>query len=219
MPPRSPAALAATVSLIAFSSAPAQTSNAEKIDYATLARIREEGLQRSQAMDHVSWLADVYGPRLTGGSGIRQAADWTKRKLGEWGLVNVHEESWAFGKGWELVRFHAHMTAPQVMPIIGMPKSWTSSTNGTVQAEVVLAPIATAADFDEYRGKLQGKIVLTQPSRAVRMLDGRIVLRMTDEDIAEAKSTPVPSHRGNDSDLSAGGSDLSWQTQRVDGGT
>ena len=252
MSPRSASTVAIVASVVAFSSVPAQTSNTEKIDYATLARIREEGLQRSQAMDHVSWLADVYGPRLTGGPGIRQAADWTKRKLGEWGLVNVHEEPWAFGKGWELVRFHAHMIAPQVMPIIGMPKSWTSSTNGTVQADVVLAPVATAADFDKYRGKLQGKIVLTQPARAVRMLDGRIVLRMSDEDIAEAKSTPVPSQRagggpgggqggqqfaqrvaqfyqsegvialidrGSDSDLSAGGSDLTWQTQRVDGGT
>ena len=253
MSPRSISTVAVVASVIALSRAPAQTTKAENIDYATLARIREEGLQRSQAMDHVSWLADVYGPRLTGGSGIRQAADWTKRKLGEWGLVNVHEEPWAFGKGWELVRFHAHMIAPQVMPIIGMPKSWTSSTNGTVQADVVLASITTAADFDKYRGKLQGKIVLTQPARAVRMLDGRIVLRMTDEDIAEANSTPVPSQRGggggpgggqggqqfaqrvaqfyqsegaialidrgSDSDLSAGGSDLSWQTQRVDGGT
>jgi hypothetical protein len=232
----------------------AQTASSEKLDYATLQRIKEEGLQRSQAMDHISWIADVYGPRLTGGPGIRQAADWTKRKFGEWNLANIHEESWAFGKGWELVRFYAHMTEPQIMPIIGLPKSWTPSTNGTVQADVVLAPISTAADFDKYKGKLQGKIVLTQPARAVRMLDGRIVLRMEDEEIAEAKTTPVPParagggggpggfqqgqnfaqrvaqfyqaegaialiDRGADGDLSAGGSDLSWQAQRVDGGT
>jgi hypothetical protein len=230
----------------------AQTAPSEKLDYATLQRIKEEGLQRSQAMDHISWIADVYGPRLTGGPGIRQAADWTKRKFGEWGFANIHEEPWAFGKGWQLVRFYAHMTEPQIMPIIGLPKSWTPSTNGTVEAEVVLAPITTTADFDKYKGKLQGKIVLTQPARAVRMLDGRIVLRMEDEDIAEAKTTPVPParasggpggfqqgqnlaqraaqfyqsegaialiDRGQDGDLSAGGSDLSWQAQRVDGGT
>ena len=171
-------------------------------------RIKEEGLQRSQAMDHVSWLADVYGPRLTGGPGIRQAAEWTKKKFGEWGLTNIHEESWAFGKGWQLVRFHAHMIEPQVMPIIGMPKSWTSSTNGTVQADVVLAAIATAADFDKYKGKLQGKIVLTQPSRAVRMLDGRVVLRMTDDDIAEANTTPVPPQRAG------GGGGGRWSDSR-----
>lgn len=29
-------------------------------------------------MDHVSWLSDVYGPRLTGSPGIQQASEWTK---------------------------------------------------------------------------------------------------------------------------------------------
>ena len=234
-------------------SSQASSPAVEKIDYATLARIKEEGLQRSQVMDHISWIADVYGPRLTGGPGIRQAADWTKKKFGEWGLAGIHEEPWAFGKGWQLVRFHAHMIEPQVMPIIGLPKSWTPSTNGTVQADVILAPISSPADFDKYKGKLQGKIVLTQPARAVRMLDGRVVMRMNEDDIAEAKTTPVPAQsgagrgspgfaqgqqfaqrvaqfyqsegavavidRGADSDLTAGGSDLSWQAQRVDGGT
>ena len=45
------------------------------------------------------------------------------------------------------------------------------------------APISSEADFDKYRGKLQGKIVLAQPAREVKMLEGRVVLRMTDEDI------------------------------------
>ena len=246
---------ATTITLSGSAAAQSVSSGSEKIDYATLARIKEEGLQRSQVMDQISWIADVYGPRLTGGPGIRQAADWTKKKFGEWGLAGIHEEPWAFGKGWQLVRFHAHMIEPQIMPIIGLPKSWTPSTNGTVQADVVLAPIDTAADFDKYKGKLQGKIVLTQPARAVRMLDGRVVLRMNEDDIAEAMTTPVPAgsraggggpggqggqgqqlaqriaqfyqsegaiaviERGSDSDQSAGGSDLAWQAQRVDGGT
>ena len=42
----------------------------EKLDFATLGSIRDEGLNRSQVMDHVSWLSDVYGPRLTGSPGI-----------------------------------------------------------------------------------------------------------------------------------------------------
>ena len=35
-------------------------------------------------------------------------------------------------------------------------------------AEVVRVQIDTEADFEKYRGKLAGKIVLTQPARAVR---------------------------------------------------
>src|SRR6185503_3417540 len=91
----------------------------EHLDYPAIARIRDEGLNRSQVMDHISWLSDVYGPRLTGSPAILQASDWALKKFSEWGLVNAHRETWAFGKGWTLVRFSAHMIEPQVQPLIG----------------------------------------------------------------------------------------------------
>jgi carboxypeptidase Q len=226
----------------------------ERVDRAMLERIRVEGTERSQAMEAMGWISDVYGPRLTGGPEIREAGEWVKKRLTAWGMSNVREEPWPFGKGWSLVHFSAGMTEPRVMPIIGMPKAWTAGTPGPVTAEVVYAPIATEADFERYRGKLRGKIVLTQPVREVKMLEGRVVLRMTDEDIREAESTPAPRapnagaragagptdaralqqripqfymdegavaliDRGSDSFMSAGGSDMSWQTQRTDGGT
>ncbi|HEX2491512.1 MAG TPA: M28 family peptidase, partial [Blastocatellia bacterium] len=227
----------------------AQDGAKEKLDYAMIARIKEEGLNRSQVMDHISWLSDVYGPRLTGSPTIKQASDWAQRRFKEWGLVNVHEEGFPFGKGWSLERFSANMIEPQVSPLIGYPKSWTPGTPGVVAAEVVYAPISSEADFDKYRGKLQGKIVLAQPARDVKMLEGRVVLRMTDEDIKEAQTTPIPVRaegaefrrraqtqskinafllaegvavvfdRGADNVMSAGGSDMTWRTQRTDGGT
>src|SRR3954464_458243 len=225
-------------------------AQSEKLDYAMLGRIRDEGLNRSQVMDHVSWLSDVYGPRLTGSPGIQQASEWTMKKFREWGLTNVHQERWAFGKGWSLVRFTAHLIEPQIQPLIGFPQEWSSGTKGPVTADVVRVQIASDADFAKYRGKLTGKIVLTQPARKVRMLEGPIILKMTDKDLAEAEPTPVPAagpgggrggaaaafrqrvsdfyasegvvavfERGSESDMAAGGSDLSWEQQHPDGGT
>lgn len=248
----------AVVFLLTFSlllpAAFAQGKQDEQLDYAMIAKIREEGLNRSQVMDHISWLSDVYGPRLTGSPAIKQASQWTQKKFAEWGLANIHEEEFAFGKGWSLVRFSAHMIEPQVSPLIGYPKSWTPGTPGLISADVVLATIRSEADFEKFRGKLKGKIVLAQPARPVRMLEGRIVLKMTEDDVKEVGTTPVPAarrggapadgdfraqagfqnklrdfllaegvaavfDRGSDGDLSAGGSEMSWQTQRVDGGT
>jgi len=227
-------------------------STAEPLDYAMLGKIREEGLQRSQVMEHIVWLSDVYGPRLTGSPAIKQASTWAQKKFKEWGLANIHEEEWPFGQSWSLVRFDAHMTEPQVAPLIGYPKSWTPGTAGRVTGDAVLVNIRDEADIEKYRGKLKGKIVLTQPVRAVRMLEDRLVLRMNENDIKEALTTPIPAargarggsdfarlrqlqtkvqkflleegvaaifERGSDGDTSAGGSDLSWQTQRTDGGT
>ena len=240
-------------------------AQAEKLDFAALARIRDEGLTRSQVMDHISWLADVYGPRLTGSPQIQQASDWAMKKFRDWGLANVHQEKWAFGKGWSLVRFSAHMIEPQVQPLIGAPHEWSAPTKGTVTADVIRAEINSEADFPKFQGKLAGKILLTQPARQVRMIEGPIILKMTNEWTNEAAMTPIPAagrgrggapgagagggrggpggaqgaaafrqklseflaaegvvatlDRGADSDLSAGGSDLSWQQQRPDGGT
>ncbi|MBW8712586.1 MAG: M20/M25/M40 family metallo-hydrolase [Acidobacteria bacterium] len=164
----------------------------ESLDYLTIAKIRDEGLNRSQVMDHISWLSDVYGPRLTGSPAILQASDWVLKQFKEWGLVNAHRETWPFGKGWALVRFSAHLIEPQVQPLIGFPGSWTPGTNGTITASVVRVQIDSDADFEKYRGKLAGKIVLTQPEREVPMLEGPIVHRMSEADLAEAATTPIP---------------------------
>lgn len=221
----------------------------ERLDYATLGRIREEGLQRSQVMETLSWLADVHGPRLTGSPGFKGAGQWAADQLKKWGLANVAFEPWRMGRSWSLERFSGHMIEPQVQPLIGYPKAWTPGTNGVVTGEVVQVLINTPADFEKFKGKLRGKIVLPQREREVRLLEGDIVLRMGEKEKAEAESTPVTGNtpggraqpaavsqtqlnkfyldegvvavldRGSDSDMSAGGSDMSWQTQRVDGGT
>ena len=171
--------------------AQSQDAVQERVDPTVISAIRAEGLTHAQVMDTVSWLADVYGPRLTGTPAIKQAADWAQKRLGEWGLTNIHKESWKFGKGWSLVRFSAHMVEPQISPLIGYPKSWTPGTNGTITAEVVRVDINSDADFEKYRGKLAGKIVLTQPAREVKMLEGIIVQRWTDSLLKEAETTPL----------------------------
>jgi carboxypeptidase Q len=222
----------------------------EPVDPAMISAIREEGLAHSQAFDDVTWLADVYGPRLTGSPAFKQAGDWVQKRFAEWGLANIHKESWKFGKGWSLVHFDAHMLEPQISPLIGYPKSWTPGTRGPITGEVVRVDILSDADFAKYRGKLAGKIVLTEPAREVKMLEGIIVQRWTDPLLKEAETTPLaplgrePVHdplkptlaertqaffakegvvaaldRGGDAYLVAGDNQMSWRTQRVDGGT
>jgi hypothetical protein len=229
------------------------TQQAGGLDYAMLGKIRDEGLNRSQALDHVSWLADVYGPRLQGSPAMRQAAEWVEKKLTGWGLANVHEETWPFGKGWALQRFSANMIEPQVQPIIGVPRSWTPGTNGALVADVVRIDIHSDADFEKYRGKLAGKIVLTQPARDVKMLEGIVVQRWNEALLKEAMTMPIPApqatppaepsgprpptladkiqqflvdehaaaafDRGLDAYMVPGDNQMSWRTQRTDGGT
>ncbi len=180
--------------LAAFVAVPGAQS--EKLDYAAIGQIRDEGLSRSQAMDTLFWLTDRYGPRLTGSPAVNEAAAWTMKKMTDWGLANVHREEWDFGRSWSLVRFSAHMVDPQIQPLIGFPKTWSVGTDGPVTADVVRATLATDADLAKYKGQLKGKIVLSQPLRAVRMLEGPFIVKMDGDLAKEAETTPIPAQRG-----------------------
>ena len=100
----------------------------EKLDLDAVYRIKEEGLQRSKVMEIESYLTDVYGPRLTGSPGMKEAADWATRTMKDWGLANVHLESWPFGRGWQNRSFAAMAVTPRAYPLIGYPKAWTPGT-------------------------------------------------------------------------------------------
>ena len=182
------------VALVACAALAAQAQS--PVDLATVGRIKQEALTRSQAMDHVGWLSDVYGPRVTGTPNYQRAAEWAMKRMQEWGLANVHQERFAFGQGWRVERFSAHIIAPEPQPIIGYPRTYSPSTSGPITGEVVRVDIRTEADFAKYKGQLKGKIVLPQPARTVRMLEDRLVLRMNEQDIEEALSTPVPGAPG-----------------------
>lgn len=134
----------------------------EKIDTATVSKIKREGFNNSQVMDIMSMLTDVYGPRLTNSPNYKKAADYAKGSLEKWGLQNAQIDTWdeMFGRGWQLKKFSAQVISPSAAPLIAHPKAWSPGIKGTVQAEVVYLDVKNEADLEKYKGKLKGKIVL-----------------------------------------------------------
>jgi carboxypeptidase Q len=164
----------------------------DKADLAAIYKIKDEGLNRSQVMEVLSYITDVYGPRLSGSPNKLKAADWVQQKFREWGLENIHTENYDFGRSWELKKFQAHMVEPVYSPLIAFPKAWTPGTNGLVRGEAIRVEINSEADIEKYRGKLKGMFVLTQPAREVEAHFGPDAKRYTDEDLAEIASMPEP---------------------------
>lgn len=133
----------------------------EKVDLEVIAKIREEGLERSQVMEIIFYLSDVYGPRITGSPYLRECQEWCVKKMTEWGLENAAREPWGeFGRGWSMDLVSVHMLEPAYAPIIAYPRAWTGSTDGVVKGQPVLLDIKNEEDFEKYRGQLKGKIVL-----------------------------------------------------------
>ena len=192
-------AIAAAIALAAGIQAAADWPITEKLDLDAIFKIKEEGLtpQRSKVMEIESYLTDVYGPRLTGSPEAREAADWTEKTMKEWGLANVHAETFPFGRGWHNERFTAVAVSPRAFPIIGYPKAWTPGTNGPVTGEATVAVIESDKDFDQFRGKLRGKYVLTADMRDVPAHFSALGHRYTEEELNELSLQPEPNGRGN----------------------
>lgn len=161
---------AAALSLaLAGSLAAQQTVVQERLDLTALARIRDEGLNRSRVDSIAGYMTDVIGPRLTASSGMRRAQDWAQQTFRGWGLVNVAAEPWdsLFGRGWERVSFAARMVEPYPQPLNAVPMAWTGSTRGAVTCNVMAVTIAADSDLTRYAGRLRGACIMRTNPRDV----------------------------------------------------
>lgn len=154
-----------------------------------IAKIKDEGMNRSQVMQTLSYLTDVIGARLTGSPALKRANEWTKDTMTKWGMQNAHLEPWGpFGRGWTLKSFDAEVVSPYTIPLLAYPKAWSPSTNGAITADVVYLDVKTDADFDKYKGQLKGKIVLVSPTHDIPADFTGMGTRYTDEELAKLAS-------------------------------
>ena len=182
----------------------------EPVDLKTVHRIKDEAFRDSKVMDHLFFLTDVNGPRLTGSPGWRSAAEWAMTSLKGWGVAGPHLETWGrFGRGWTLQRFSASLLQPVYAPLHGVPKAWTAGTQGPVSGDVVFAPLfeekqtgeiwdleTLAAGIRDYaskqKGKLRGKIVLIEPPPNPALPTKPLVERYDDPKLELLAQGPEP---------------------------
>jgi carboxypeptidase Q len=166
----------------------------ETVDPAIVQKIREEGLNHSKVMETAFYLTDVSGPRLAGSPGLKRAQNWAVNQLKTWGLANAKLEAWGkFGKGWEVQKNYAAITVPYYHAIIAIPKAWTPGTGGLIKGDVIVVKADSAAELDQYKGKLQGKVVIFDTKPLVERSFKVDAARYTDEELAEmANATAQP---------------------------
>ena len=186
----------------------------EPVDLEMVQKIKHEGLQNSSIRDISFHLTDVIGPRLSGSTNLTRAYEWTSQQMAEWGLENVEIAPWGeFGRGWDNTKFYAAMTEPYYQSLIGVPRAWTRGTDGLVSGSPVLVDIQSEEDFDQYRGQLQGKVVVTPVTSEPSLSFNPLASRYSDEDlgrIAELPEVQGPSY-GN----VAGGGRSDWAERRA----
>ena len=198
------------VSLLTATALPLSLAVAEEVDLAVVHRIKAEAFQNGKVMDHLFFLTDVNGPRLTASPGERAAAQWAVSRLKGWGIASARTESWgSFGRGWQLKRYAGHLLSPAYAPLPGVPRAWSAGTRGPVTADVVFAPVFQAweeesrsdpakveARVREYalrqRGKLRGRIVLIEPQVESQPATVAPSKRYEEADLAKLQAAPDP---------------------------
>ncbi len=189
-------ALAIAVIFLAVLPLAAQAPN--QAELSAIHQIKDIGFNHSEIMDTISYLSDVYGPRLTNSPDIKEAANWTTEQMKKWQLANVNLERWGpFGRGWSNERTSVQVISPRPFPLIAYAKAWTPGTNGPVTADAVFAPITKEEDFAKFKGQLKGKFVLTAPVPESPERFEPQTHRYTDAELADLASQPVPG-AGND---------------------
>src|SRR5438067_2547868 len=168
----------------------------EKVDLDMLTRIRQEGFRHSQVMTTASELDDRIGPRLTASPNMKRANEWTRDQLSQWGLASAHLESWGtYDRGWQQEAVSVRMLSPDVTNFIAYPKPWTPSTEGVIHGNAIKVKIEKKEDFDQYKGKLAGKIVLFGDMREVNLRTKPLAERYDEKSLEEEFEYKVPGEK------------------------
>jgi len=193
-----PLAFAGTSSLAGQQPAEAGAAANRGVDLQMVARIREEGLQRSQLAHTLSYMTDVLGARLTNSRDMERAQRWAIEEMKRIGLVNtVAEPFMDYGMSWDNEYVSLHLLEPDYQPMVGYPIAHTPGTGGKQILQVVIADVRTRQDLDKYRGRLRGKAVLGTPPPAIDLARfTRGDRRRTDEEMRQLEQATVPPPRG-----------------------
>ncbi|HVI09360.1 MAG TPA: M20/M25/M40 family metallo-hydrolase [Candidatus Binatia bacterium] len=171
----------------------------ETLDLEAIARIRNEGLNHSHIMEYASGLFDGIGPRLTASPEFNRATAWSVDQLKRMGAANAHLEPWGeFGMGWTQIGTSVLMTAPANAVFIAQATPWSPATNGEVSGDVIAVPkLKEEKDFDAWKGKLAGKIILYGDAPKIKADLSRDVEHYDQAKLDHFKSYPLDGDQGD----------------------
>ncbi len=195
-----------TLLMIIASIAIAQPSGEEKVDTAMIALLKKEAMERSQAMEMMSWLTDVCGPRLTGSPGHVKAAEWVRSKLESFGLEGARLDAWGpFGKGWTLKRYSANITEPVPFPLLSHPRAWSQGADD-LKGEVIYFDPETDSALQTFKGKLKGKFLMVSDPRVLEAQFKPRATRNTEQELLDLANADIPRRRRRNPSGGGGGS-------------
>src|SRR5689334_20244524 len=155
-------------------------------------KIAEEVKAHSELMKNLEYLCYRIGARLTGSPQMQAASQWTLQRFKDYG-VDAHLETAQIAHSWTRGRDSAALIKPLPQGITERTievrsAGWSKATPGEITANVIALPSLTSVtDFERYKGKLKGAIVLSRPPS---------VLPDPNDSVDNAYDSVIPPQRG-----------------------
>src|SRR5271157_3417299 len=122
-------------------------------------KIADEVKAHSELIKNLEYLTTQIGPRLTGSPQMQAASNWTLKRFRDYG-VDAHLETAEIAHAWTRGLETAEITSPIQQRIGIRAFGWSKATNGEISGNVVLLDLKNPSDFDQYKGRLKGAIVM-----------------------------------------------------------
>ena len=175
-----------------------------------LSAAREENL----AMEHLDYLSNRIGARLTGSDGLQNGCEWARDRFLSFGIENARLEKWGeFPVGFNRGPWTGRMVEPSVKALTFGTNSWTAGTKGIVKGPAVMAP-ENDEQLTQIKDKLPGAWVLVPagtpgPRRGAPVDEFQ---KKRDAAYAEAKIAGTVRGGRNELIITGGNHQITWDT-------
>jgi carboxypeptidase Q len=130
-------------------------------DESEVDRIVAAGRDGSQVMDHLDYLTNRIGPRLTGSDGLQNACEWARDQFQAMGLTNARLEKWGeIPVGFNRGPWFGRVVEPEPKLLQFGTAAWSAGTKGVTRGRAVLAP-ENEEQLSKVRDRLAGAWVVS----------------------------------------------------------
>ena len=182
----------------------ASETDSEKAATDETSRIIEIGKTDNRVQQHLDYLTNRIGPRLSGSEGLQAACEWARDEFKSMGLKSRLEEWGEFEVGFERGPATGMMVSPKKMNLEFGTNSWSAGTKGRILRKAVMAP-KTLEQLEEMREELKGSFVLIEPTPRRSRRRRQAAPRDAEKDKkADEKDKPKPLTRQQRQELNDG---------------
>ncbi|MDG1873406.1 MAG: M20/M25/M40 family metallo-hydrolase [Mariniblastus sp.] len=161
----------------------------------TIQRIIAVGTKENKVQDHLDYLTNRIGPRLTGSEGLQAACEWARDEFKTMGLESRLEKWGEFPVGFERGPSSGTLVSPKRLKLEFGTNAWSAGTQGRVLGNAILAP-NSMEQLEEMQGSISGAYVLMERvSRSRRRTPTTTKPNEGDREVQEKQRKPLTSEQ------------------------